>query len=515
MLSRDKTLFALLMGMGTGKSKIIVDTGAWNYAKGRIDAMVVVAPNGVHTNWVVNEIPAHLPDWVPSMSAYWKSGFKAKEKKAWNKMWDAKFTGLRIFTFNVESFSTIKGKAELRKILNAFPTLLVIDESHKIKTPGAKRTRSLHNLGKHAKMKRILTGTVLTNSPLDAYAQYKFLSENIIGFNTNAGFKSHFSVIEKQTSWNAKTQAPQEYDKVVAYRNIEEMVKLVRPYTYFIRKEDCLDLPDKIFETIYVDLTTEQKKMYDGMVLDGLAKVRESNLGVDFEVPEGMTPDEELWWFIKQSQGELLGIVKSENALTTLLRLQQIIGGWVNDDLGNVHELKSNRMTALLDLVDDIEGSVIIWARFRPELENIAALLKEKYGKGAVVEYHGGIDTDDRIDAVQNFQDEKAKFFVSNPHSGGIGLTLTAATNVIYYSNDFSYETRKQSEDRAHRIGQKNNVTYFDLIAMGTVDEKIVKALKEKELMAEEFNDMLTMGNEEFDAKLKEINERDYKEFEA
>jgi len=534
MISRDKPLFALLMGMGTGKSKIIIDTAAWNYAKGRINALVVIAPNGVHTNWVFNEVTAHMPDWIPHASAYWRAGFKAKEKKAWNKLWNNKFDGLRVFTFNVEAFSTDKGKVELRKILNSFDCLMAVDESQRMKTPGAKRTRALLHLGKHAKMKRILTGTLLTNSPLDSYSQFKFLSENIIGYSTNAGFKSHFSIIEKQMAYNAKRQEHMEYDHIVGYRNIPEMVRSIKPYTYFVRKEDCLDLPDKIYENIYVDLTMEQKRMYDHLVVDGLAKVREDHIGND--VPEFSSADEELWWFINQSMGDTKGIVKSENTLTTLLRLQQIIGGWVTDDLGNLHELKSNRLKLLMETIEDIDGSMIIWARFKPEMFAIAKALKEKYGADSVVEYHGSVDVADRVDNVKRFQDKSARFFVGNTHSGGIGLTLTAATTMIYFSNDFSYEARAQSEDRAHRIGQKENVVYIDFIAMGTVDDKIVNALKAKEKMAEDFNDMLSgdikpgnkfvnqgdamnMLQEQFTEVAEQTplldDGRDYKEFEA
>lgn len=524
MLSRDKQLFALLMGMGTGKSKIIIDTAAWNYAKGRVTALVVIAPNGVHTNWVLNEVEAHMPDWIPHHAAYWRSGFKAKEKKAWNKLWNNKVDGLRVFTFNVEAFSSDKAKAELRKILNSFNCLLAIDEAHRIKTPGAKRTKALLNLGKHATMKRILTGTLLTNSPLDSYAPFKFLSPNIIGYNTFSGFKSHFSIIEKMTAYNKVKQVNQEYDHVVAYRNIPEIVKSVSPYTFFVRKEDCLDLPDKIYENIYVDLTTEQKKLYDQLILDGIAKIREQN--PDTEVPEFNSPDEELWWFIQQSMGATAGIVKSENTLTTLLRLQQIIGGWVNDDLGELHELKSNRLKVLIDTIEGIEGSMIIWARFKPEMEAIATALRKVYGNDSVVEYHGSVDVSLRADNVKRFQDKSARFFVGNTHSGGIGLTLTAATTMIYYSNDFSYEARAQSEDRAHRIGQSHNVVYIDLIAMGTVDEKISKALAAKAKMAADFNDMLDGKNatqEEIMTKLIEDTQqppaaddgRDYKEFEA
>ena len=516
MKSRDKTLYALLMGMGTGKSKIIVDTAAWNYAKGKITALVVIAPNGVHTNWVLNEIPAHMPDWVPHIAAYWRSGFKAKEKKAWNNLWDNKVEGLRVFTFNVESFSSDKGKAELRKILNAFRCMVAIDESHRIKTPGAKRTKAILNFSKHAVMKRILTGTVLTNSPLDSYAQFKFLSPDIIGYHTFSSFKSHFSVIERQTAFNRAKNKEYEYDHVVAYRNIDEMVKSVKPYTFFARKDDCLDLPDKIYETVYVDITTEQKRMYDQLVLDGITKVRESN--PELEVPDGMTPDEELWWYVQQSMGDTKGIVKSENALTTLLRLQQIIGGWATDDLGAVHPLKSNRIKTLMDSVAGIDESIIIWARFKPEINAIVEELKKVYGNDSVVEYHGGVDMADRADNVKKFQDKKARFFVGNAHSGGIGLTLTAATYMIYYSNDFSWEARAQSEDRAHRIGQDFNVTYLDLICMGTVDEKIAKALLSKKEMAEDFNMKLSMDARiMFEAAMKHgvIDDRNYEEFEV
>ena len=522
MLSRDKQLFAYLMEMGTGKSKILIDTAAWNYAKGRIDALIVAAPNGVHTNWVINEIEAHMPDWVPHESAYWRSGFKAKERKEWAKLWEPKFEGIRIFTFNIESLSTVKGKAELRKILNSFRVLLAIDEAHRIKTPGAARTKSAISLGRHAKMKRILTGTVITNNPLDTYSQIKFLSEKILGFSTSASFKAHFSVIERMKAYSPK-RGEYEYDHVVAYRNVDEIIKAVAPYSYVARKKDCLDLPEKIYEIRHVDLTTQQKKMYDQLLLDGIAKITEG-LGPGEEMaPEGLTPDEELWWYVNQSISGTTGLIKSENVLTTLLRLQQILGGWVTDDLGNIHELKSNRLNIMMETIEDSDGKIIIWARFKPELSNIAKSLRKKYGDESIVEYHGSVDRDGREIAVDRFQnDDKCRFFVGQPHSGGIGITLTAAENVIYYSNDFSYEARMQSEDRAHRIGQEKHVVYVDLVSPGTVDDKVAKALKEKHDMAEEFINKLEVEvkkthNLYTDEELKNIEELDakYKMFEG
>lgn len=489
-LSRDLPVYAILAEQGTGKSKIVIDTAAWLFGKGDIRALFVIAPNGVHTNWVVNEIPTHLPDHIPYRMAQWVAAPKKVEKEALEALWDADDTlSLRILSMNIEALSTPRGTAYARKFLNAFPSMMVIDEASKIKTPGAKRTRSTIALGKHAPYRRILTGTLITQSPLDAYAPFKFLDPDILGHSSFVTFKSHFA--EWEQHMNYKTGKT--YKTVTGYRNLDELQQKIQSHSFRILKADCLDLPEKVYERRYVELTPTQKRLYKAM---------SEQLRAEFEGGE----------------------IKASIALTKLLRLQQIVGGfapvedpytpgqaeWIERDLvdAKIHAIddKNPRIEVMLDAIEESLGKVIIWARFRAELEAIEKKLTEVYGEGSVAAYHGGVKKGDREDGVARFQgrraiidpkthmrvgweevppEKQARFFVGQQHSAGYGLTLTAANTVIYYSNDFSLEARLQSEDRAHRIGQTSHVTYIDLEARNTIDSRIIAALRTKKNIAD------------------------------
>jgi SNF2 family DNA or RNA helicase len=175
-------------------------------------------------------------------------------------------------------------------------------------------------------------------------------------------------------------------------------------------------------------------------------------------------------------------LVSTVNALTQLMRLHQIVCGHVKMDDGTVKELPNRRISELMSVVEESDGKIIIWANYRHDIEAIKIALSKEYGMTAVGMYYGDTDMDERKRVVAEFQDPESemRFFVGNPSTGGYGLTLTAANTMVYYSNSFDLEKRLQSEDRAHRIGQTKNVTYIDLIAVNTIDEKIVKALRSK-----------------------------------
>lgn len=475
--SRGASSFALFMDMGTGKSKVAIDTATDLFADGKIDAVVILAPNGVHRNWVVNEIPAHCPEEVNPRAAYYSASPKASERKAWDSLYTDD-SGLRFFCFNIESASNKKGQEAIRTLIFTLRVLLVLDESHRIKTPGAKRTKFLVNISRHAEYRRILTGTAITQSPLDFYAQLKFLDPTITGYTTFTAFRNHFAEVERRRTRNNRRGY---YDHVVAYRNIDELERAVAPHCFRVTKEECLDLPEKVYEKVYVELTPVQNRLYRQMLEESVAVLSEKIIDLPAEL-KGAPPERLLLFYADQK-------VSAQNALTRLLRLQQIVCGSVPNDDGESTEIESNRIKTLLETVEDIPGKTIIWARFRRDLSIISDELRSRYGDTSVVEYHGGIDNSHRAEAVERFQnDPAARFFVSQQHSGGIGLTLTAATTVIYYSNDYSLEARLQSEDRCHRIGQTNKVTYIDLIASGSIDEEILTALNTKRRMADDFN---------------------------
>jgi len=331
--------------------------------------------------------------------------------------------------------------------------------------------------------RRVLSGTPITQSPLDLYAQCKFLDPAMTGYSTYTAFRSHFAEIEQRKSKH-KTKNGREiyYDHIARYKNIGELERKISAHCYRVKKEDCLDLPDKVYEKVYVELTAEQKRIYKQLLDKSVAVLKEeSNLQIPPEL-QGADNDQLMLFFASSK-------VTAKNAMVKLLRLQQVICGSLPNDEKKITTLDNNRLRALEELIESIRGKIIIWARFRYDLSSITRMLKNQYGDDCVAEFHGGVNTTDRMEGVQRFQeDDTCRFFVAQQHSGGTGLTLTAASDVIYYSNDFSAEARWQSEDRAHRIGQKNNVTYHDMIALDTVDEKILEALQDKKAIADSFD---------------------------
>ena len=454
LASRDNPSFGLLMEQGTGKTKVVIDSAAYLYNKGEVDTLVVIAPNGVHENWVLNEIPTHLPDYIDRITFTWNS--KKTSGKKYTKDLE-KFVGtqgkLRVFCINIDAVNTKKGFTTVRALLTGGSTMLVVDESHKIKSPKASRTKKIISLGGHAKYRRIMTGTPVTQGPLDLYTQFNFLDENILGFGSYYTFRNHFADLE--TKQNHSTG--KDYTVVTGYKNLDELKSLIHENSFRVTKDECLDLPDKLYQLRYVELSDQQRVLYE------------------------MVKQELLAFFEDQ-------LLSAPLALTKLLRLQQIIGGFFAPDDGAPIPIdeKNPRLEAMTDVVDQLSGKTIVWARFTAEIKMIAETLKMIYGPKSCVTYFGETKAADRSEAVRKFQeDENVKYFIGNPKAGGTGLTLHAASSMIYYSNDFSLETRLQSEDRCHRIGQHSNVTYIDLVAPDTVDQKVVQALRAKKNIAD------------------------------
>ena len=437
-ISRDKKSFALLMEQGTGKTKVIIDNAAYLYGKGEITALVVIAPNGVHRNWI-REVNTHMPDWCPRSSFYYTAGMNKKRIAEYDETFAVE-NALKIFTFNVEAFTSPKAIYYMQKILVANKVMLVVDESSRIKRPGAKRTKIITKFAKQADFKRIMTGTPVTKGAEDVYSQFKFLDPQILGYDSFYSFKARYCIM-----------GGFENRQVISYQNVDELTRNIEGHSFRVLKKDCLDLPSKIYQRHYVEMTPEQSKLYQNMKKS----------------------------FVAELDGET---IDAPEAITRLLRLQQILCGWFPSDEGiqPIND-KNPRIEALKEILSNIDSKVIIWARFKADLRAIERALGE-----LAVSYHGDVTTDARELAVDRFQnDPKIKYFIGQPQSGGIGLTLTAAEYAIYYSNSFDLEQRMQSEDRCHRIGTKNNVTYIDIEARGSVDTKIIKALRNKKNIAD------------------------------
>ena len=439
----------------SGKTKVMIDNMAALVDKDLITGSVVLAPKGVYRNWAEKEIPTHLRDDIDREVLVWKAEATDKYKKELAKKideWDGKT--LQIFVYNIESLTSDKGVKLLDKFIKKHGgnVMGIVDESTCIKNHKAKRTKAAIKIGQACKVRRIATGSPITNSPLDLYSQCEFMDKGVLGHGSFYSFRNTYAIVEKK-----QTRMGSYYDHIKAYKNLDHLSSRIEPYSFRITKKECLDLPDKIYTVRHVELTKEQlvayKEMYD----------RE----VAFFGDESMTV---------------------EIALTKMLRLHQILCGCFTTDDGEVLSIPNNRVDELLECINETSGKIIIWANYVQNIRDIESRLKSEYGDDSVVTYYGGTTNDERSEAIRLFQDPDSpvRFFVSNPVVGGRGITLTEAHTVIYYSNNFSLETRQQSEDRAHRIGQKNNVTYIDLVVPKSMDEKVINALLNKRNIANE-----------------------------
>ena len=447
-VSHDNEAFALLMDMGTGKSKVLVDTIAYLDSQDLINSVIILAPKGVYKNWVGKEIPAHIPDTTKHKVAYWASPLTKAHKEAIREIWKPD-DHLHVLVMNIEALSTGKAEEVATKFVSSHGgrTLIAIDESTVIKNHKARRTKAAIRVAKRCAYKRILTGSPITKTPLDLFSQFQFLGDELLGFKSYYAFCSRYADMIKRSASGGSHQ----YNQILGFRNLDELTASIKPHSFRVTKDECLDLPEKTYTKRSIELTTEQKNMYNQMKKTAVALLDDMDM------------------------------VTANAVITQLLRLHQISCGFVNTDDGNVVRFKNNRMPELLAILEEVNGKAIIWANYRHDIMAIEMEIARAYGSSSVATYFGDTDGEERQNIVDRFQtDDELRFFVGQPRTGGYGLTLTAASTVIYYSNSYDLEVRLQSEDRAHRIGQTNAVTYIDLIAQGTVDEKIVGALRKK-----------------------------------
>jgi SNF2 family DNA or RNA helicase len=433
------------------------------YDKGKINGALIVAPKGVYQNWFDIEIPNHMPTHIEKKMVLWKASFM-KGNEIVSKEVDALFetgTDLHILVMNVEALSTKNGVTFANKFLSCHETLMAIDESTTIKNPDAIRTRSIVQLGRSAKYRRILTGSPVTKSPLDLYKQCEFLNEGLLDYTSYYAFKSRYSVLRTANFGGRSVQI------VVGYKNLDELSERIEQFSYRVLKEDCLDLPSYSFTKRIIQLSKEQQKIYQSMKQLALA----------------------------QQNGKLM---TTATALVQLMRLHQITCGHFKSDDGTIQKIKNERLDALMDILSEVENKAVIWAHYKYDIEVIVEAIKKEYGPDSYVTYYGDTPSEIRQNNIKLFQDEnsKVRFLIGTPQTGGYGITLTAGNVMIYYSNGYDLEKRTQSEARINRAGQKRKMTYIDIIAEDTVDEKIVDALRKKidiasKVMGEELKDWI------------------------
>ena len=407
-MSWDRPYFAYFMEMGTGKSKVLIDNISMLYDNGKINGVLIVAPKGVVKNWYEGEIPTHLVDHIEHKTVLWQSSITQTQQKKLDTLFE---TGedLHILIMNVEALSTKKGVDFAQKFLFAHRTLMAIDESTTIKNPEAKRTKNICQLGLASRYNRILTGSPVTKSPLDLYKQCEFLTPGLLGHESYYTFRTRYAVMRTANFGGRSVQI------VVGYRNLDELSEKLKAFSYRVLKDECLDLPKKTFMKRTVQLTHEQLKVYKEMSRLALASFN----------------------------GKMM---TTATVLTQLMRLQQITCGNFTADDGTMTELPTNRLTELMDLIYEIEGKVVIWAHFQRDVHRIIEVISKEYGPDSFVDYYGLTPQEDRQKNIQKFQDPSSpvRFFIGTTQTGGYGITLTAASTMIYYSNGYDLEKRQQ-----------------------------------------------------------------------
>ena len=442
--SWNKPYFAYFMEMGTGKSKVLIDNISMLYDQGKIDGALIVAPKGVYKNWYDQEIPTHMVKHIDKKIVLWQATISQKQQRELDSLFK---TGedLHILIMNVEALSTQKGVDFAKKFLFSHRALMAVDESTTIKNPDAKRTKSICDLGLASRYNRILTGSPVTKSPLDLFKQCEFLQPELLGFSSYYAFRSRFAKL-KTMNYGGKS-----FQLVTGYKNLDELAEIIKPFSERILKKECLDLPPKTYIKRTIQLSTEQQKLYNQMKRMAIAELH------------GKT-------------------MTTATALVQLMRLQQITCGHFKADDGSVKQIKNNRISELLSVLDEVEGKAIIWCHWRHDIQNVVAAITKEYGPRSVVTYYGDTTSEQRQKAIKEIQNKngEVRFLVGTPQTGGDGITLTEANTMIYFSNGYDLEKRTQSEARIDRIGQTRSMTYVDIIAEKTVDEKIVKALRKK-----------------------------------
>lgn len=447
-LSYERKAYALLLEMGLGKSAIIIANSGMLHCAGRLSGVLILSPKGVHNQWIEEQIPEHLSEAVKVNLVLWKK--KVIDAKDMNRK------GLTFFSMNIDAIRTKLGYATAMAFLKIHngKGMMVVDESHFIKSHNADRTKAAIKLGQMTTFRRICTGTPIAKTVIDAWSQFMFLDPKILNHPYLTSFRARFCIM-----------GGFEGRVVVGQKNVEEFYSLIAPHSFRLTKAEALDLPPKIYVTREYEMGEETERHYKSMKNTFMTELE---------------------------NGEILDV---ESAAVAVLRLQQIVCGYLplKEEDGLTEEeitfsarkefqiISEERIDVMMDIINQVKGPVIVWARFIADIQRIALRLTKEFGPESTVTYYGETTTKGRKFAKEAFLSGKARFFISNPAAGGTGLNLQGACqNVIYYSNSFDALHRWQSEDRTHRLGTKGAITYFDLVASKSVDRRIIQSLKNK-----------------------------------
>jgi len=520
MSAYGKEGYALYMEMGTGKTKTSIDIASNLFVEGKINAVLVIAPNGVAEQWIQEQLDIHSP--VPTTSLLWSTKKTKRYNSELETFVNMKTDSLKWFAVNVETFSSGTSYLVFKDFCEKHNTMVIIDEVTRIKNPKSKRFfnivyglnnfkrrgRAITGVDYTSKYRLALTGTAVTNSVYDIWAIHEFLRFNYFEMNFY-GFKQRYGIeVQEQRRGNGgymqqytrqvtevemqyirayskqgksifeiatKMKLPQDDIKYIIehpgerkpYKYLDELKSKVAEDSITVRKDECLDLPPKVYQKLFVNMSKEQERIY------------------------------------KELKDELVTIYDKKeltvaNKMTLLTRLQQVTSNFFpyTEDLDDMYKVdrdpvpigKSNpKVNAVIaDIHETSDEQIIIWSRFTAEIKQTIESLRKEFPTKRIEGYFGEIDKDARRHIIAAFKRGEVDILVGNS-SMGIGLNLQMASITYYLSNSYSLETRLQSEDRTHRGGQTKTCVYKDIMIKGTVDEKVHTALSSHKSLLDYF----------------------------
>lgn len=454
--TKELPAWGLFWEQGCGKTRPTIKTASHLYHAGEIDCVIVVASNGVHLNWATDELPAWNPPETAERSRVQVWSSRTARHVATKGEFEQllRHDGLAWFMISFDGFMTEMGKKAVWKLMLRRKCMIVVDEAHNIKTPGAKRTKSIIAGGSHVRYRRVLTGTPTAGSPFDVYSQVRFLDPDFWprhGFGSYMAYKAHFGIWEK--GYNA--QHGREYDRLVEYRRLDELADMLKEISCRVLKEDVLDLPPKLYSKRTVEMNPTQWKAYNDLERDFLTELEDGTL------------------------------VDGTLAIVRLMRFQQITSGYLPGEDDSLVPLGNScpRLEAMEDIRDNASGKYIVWSRFTQDVDRLMDLLPN------AVRYDGKCTDVEKARAKEALQRGDAQWLVGNQEAGSEGLTLHAAETMIYYANSPKLIKRLQSEDRTHRGGMPDRpARYIDFVAQDTIDEAIVDNLRNRREIARIIN---------------------------
>jgi hypothetical protein len=453
--SADKSVFAYLMEMGTGKTRVLIDNSVYLFDEEKIDALVLIAPNGVHAQFVNEQIPQWMNPSCNRDTLVYRTGGRKSALLAKKTFLRSRPNVLRILAMNVESLSHKSGVQYLEKFLASVgvnsqgkrKVLMAVDESTRIKNHNSIRSRNIRRLGAACAARRILTGSPVTKGVEDLYGQFAFLDPKLTGFNSFWTFRNRYCIMRQDASRDGA-----QYQVIVGYQNLDELKSRIAPWSHRVKKEDCLDLPQKMYVQREVPLSDVQRDLYRQLRRELLLEFEDKTLSAPM-------------------------------AAVRITKLQQILCGHIRFTDDGVLKILDPcpRFDVVREMVDETDGQVIIWARFTADIDRLCETLKDC----GVSRYDGRVDSEGRLRSIELFRNGSHRVFVGQPASAGLGLNLLGPETVIYFSNSFDAEHRWQSEDRCHRAGAENkHITYYDLVVPNSIDTHVLKVLQRKKDVA-------------------------------